>query len=106
MVEKLWFKPAKRGDGIKPGVERSGTPGSLYAKAEPAKWATAVHQNESQRLGYRMLRALCLSLLVNLGVRFAPPQASCFHPLRGFGECYGALTSTVFGLRLVKEITN
>ena len=30
------------GGSIKPGVERSGTPGSLeHKKEEPAKWATA-----------------------------------------------------------------
>jgi hypothetical protein len=25
----VWMEPAKRGDSIKPGVERSGTPGYL-----------------------------------------------------------------------------
>ena len=43
MGEKLRFKPAKRGDGIKPGVERSGTQDRCIAKAEPAKWATDIH---------------------------------------------------------------
>jgi hypothetical protein len=51
--------------------------------AEPAKWATAFHQSKSQRLGYCTLRALDFLTDHNLGFRFAPPQALCFHPLRG-----------------------
>ena len=42
-MSALWFKPAKRGDSIKPGVERSETPGTAKEnEVEPAKRATAV----------------------------------------------------------------
>src|SRR5438552_17132350 len=84
-VLKTYVEPAKRGDSIKPGVERSGTPGIVgEQREEPAKWATAVSSSKLQVLGYRTLRALVFFRLVNLGFRFAPPQALCFHPLRGF----------------------
>jgi len=36
--------------------------------------------------GYRALRALGYFWFLNLGFRFAPPQALCFHPLRGLGQ--------------------
>ena len=42
--------------------------------------------SNSLALSYRTLRALGFSPVVNLGFRFAPPQALCFHPLRGFRE--------------------
>jgi len=35
-------------------------------------------------LRYRTLRALGFLIVRILGFRFAPPQALCFHPLRGF----------------------
>jgi len=37
-------------------------------------------------LRYRTLRALGFLTFVNLGFRSAPPQALCFHLLRGFGK--------------------
>jgi hypothetical protein len=40
--------------------------------------------SKSWHLGYRTLRALGFLTFVTLGLRFAPPQALCFHPLRGF----------------------
>ena len=39
--------------------------------------------NKLSLLRYRTLRALALPTFVTLGFRFAPPQALCFHPLRG-----------------------
>src|SRR5437870_4159237 len=95
LIKKLrtCIEPAKRGYSIKPGVERSETPGIVGVQREgPAKWATAVSTSKSQIWGYRTLRALGVFRLVNLGFRFAPPQALCFHPLRGLGERRFALT--------------
>ena len=40
--------------------------------------------SKSQRFRYRTLRALGFFTFVILGFRFAPPQALCLHPLRGF----------------------
>jgi hypothetical protein len=43
MSDKLWFvavvgfKPAKRGDSVKPGVERSGTPGNGFEEGRGAR---------------------------------------------------------------------
>jgi hypothetical protein len=38
-------------------------------------------------LDYRTLRVLGYFLIfITLGFRFAPPQALCWHPLRGFGK--------------------
>jgi len=37
-------------------------------------------------LGYRTLRALRIFWFVNLGFRFAPPQALSSRPLRGLEE--------------------
>jgi len=42
--------------------------------------------SELRRLRYRTLRALDFILVINLGFRFAAPQALCFHPLRGLGK--------------------
>src|SRR5438552_17367102 len=42
---KTCIEPAKRGDSIKPGVKRSGTPGLRWIMNEkPTEWATAVHR--------------------------------------------------------------
>jgi len=54
-------------------------------KDEPTKWATAFIASRSVFLSCRTLRALGFLAFVILGFRFAPPQALCFHPLRGFG---------------------
>jgi len=40
--------------------------------------------SRSQLWRYRTLRALGFLPFVILGFRSAPPQALCFHPLRGF----------------------
>jgi hypothetical protein len=43
--EKLWLEPAKRGDSIKPGVERSGTPGDRWEYKERAREAGDSHSS-------------------------------------------------------------
>jgi hypothetical protein len=44
---KVWIEPAKRGDSIKPGVERSGTPGDRWSiREKPLKGATAMHHEK------------------------------------------------------------
>ena len=83
---KFCLKPAKRGDSIKPGVERSETPGSFDEKEEPAKRGdNPSSRGVTVRQSYRTLRALCSLRFFSLGFRFAPPQTSCFSPLRGLG---------------------
>ncbi len=57
---RVWIEPAKRGDGIEPGVERSGAPG------------TAVENNQARGAGARW--SLRLTLIANR-----------FRPLRGLG---------------------
>jgi hypothetical protein len=57
---------------------------------KPAKWATAASHHELLR--YRTLRALGFFTFAILGFRFAPPQALCFHPLRGLWKGEPALT--------------
>src|SRR5882724_10345436 len=53
---KFAFEPAKRGDSIKPGVERSGTPGSVGGeRKEPAKWATAGALSHASRAQFHYL---------------------------------------------------
>src|SRR5882672_2609746 len=47
-------------------------------------------------LRYRTLRALGFLPFVILGFRFAPPQALCFRPLRGFWKTKPALTYSYF----------
>ena len=48
--------------------------------------------NKLHLLRYRTLRELGFPTFVILGFRFAPPQALCFHPLRGFWRCKLAFT--------------
>src|SRR5207253_7764861 len=84
---KTCVEPAKRGDSIKPGVERSGTPGS----SEPRGNSPRSRREPSQRVsrGFWAIARFARSVSfrsVNLGFRCAPPQALCFYPLRGLGE--------------------
>src|SRR5260370_18053982 len=86
----LLLKPAKRGDSIKPGVERSETPGlTTRKKTRARKRKPAIYSDES--LSPRFAGAF-LSTLKILGFRSAPPQALCFHPLRGFWKRRSLLT--------------
>ena len=87
------------GDGIKPGVERSGTPG-FGAEKERARetgdsrfiMRSSQHRIRSSPLIKALLslssvarsRGLRHIFLPVLGFRVAPPQALCHHPLRGF----------------------
>src|SRR5713226_7551412 len=80
------LEPAKRGDSIKPGVEPSETPGRVKVwSRKPTKWATAISSraNSSVCAVGRFARSVFFRLVI-LGFRFAPPQALCFYPLRGF----------------------
>ncbi|GEM_PF-6383254 len=53
------IEPAKRGDSVKPGVERSGTPGSLEYKGRAREVGDSHFIiSEFQLLRYRTLRAL------------------------------------------------
>ncbi len=72
------------GDSIKPGVERSGTPGSWEYKTRAREVGDSYILSKLRPLHYRTLRALSFFMFFNLGFRCAPPQALCFHPLRGF----------------------
>ena len=68
MIEllKTCVEPATRGVSIKPGVERSGTPGSSkYIRKSPRSGRQPFYLNESQVLGYRTLRALVLFRFIN-----------------------------------------
>jgi hypothetical protein len=95
--------PKTRGAGgsIKPGVKRSGTPGSVGIRNEPVKRAAAdfvmgvslpAHQLVFDGSPINLIRSLCAvarftgSTFVPvwiLGFRCASPQALCCHPLRG-----------------------
>jgi hypothetical protein len=78
-----------RGEGerVKPGVERSGTPGQAHRKElEPAKWAAEFGGCEKAATGVARFTGSKLIHVCNLGFRFAPPQALRCHPLRGFEE--------------------
>jgi hypothetical protein len=66
------FKPAERGVSIKPGVERSGTPGSCKTKKGTREAGDSRSNNQPMPLGYRTLRALDFLSAVNLGFRFTP----------------------------------
>jgi len=61
--------PAKRGDSIKPGVERSGTPGLVaYVRKSPRSGRQPFIMSKSQLLRYRTLRALGFLILDYPGV--------------------------------------
>src|SRR5882672_11657482 len=55
---KVRSKPAKRGDSIKPGVERAEPQDRWKTKDQPTKWATANHHEYIGLSRYRTLRAL------------------------------------------------
>jgi len=78
-------EPAKRGESIKPGVKRSGTPGSLDRKrrAREAGDSLFVKAEVIPTAIARFARSKVFSWII-LGFRFPSPQALCFHPLRGF----------------------
>ena len=80
------LEPAKRGDSIKPGVERkrnSRAPCGMEQK--PTKWATAISSRAHGSFwAVARFARLMFFRLVILGFGFAPPQALCFYPLRGF----------------------
>jgi len=82
---KICIEPAKRGDSIKPGVERSATPGIVGYERR----AHEVGDSHSSRINCtvsavaRFARLVVLDFRI-LGFRFAPAQALCLHPLRGF----------------------
>src|SRR5207253_9569452 len=65
---------------------------SEYKGKSPRSGRQPFHRANRKFLGYRTLRALGFFRLVNLGFRFAPPQALCFHPLRGFWKRNPAIT--------------
>jgi hypothetical protein len=52
-------------------------------KEKPTKWATASRMDLGSGAVARFARSIFQYLFI-LGFRFAPPQALCFHPLRGF----------------------
>jgi len=86
LVKVIWkflAEPAKRADSIKPGVERSGTQDRLGENKSPRSGRQRFTKCNRQLFRYRTLRALGLYIFVILGFRFAPPQALCWHPLRG-----------------------
>ena len=66
------IEPAKRAVSVKPGVERSGTPGTREIQGpNPRSGRQRFVVNEWQHLRYRTLRALGSFDLVILGFRFA-----------------------------------
>ena len=84
-------------ESIKPGVERSGTPGnSRSMDLEPAERAIGDLDkivNSQLTIGpaisYRPLaRALDFLFVPHLGFRFAPPQALCCRALRALSLNY------------------
>ena len=53
-------QPAIAGDSVKPGVERSGTPGDLHElHSKPAKRSAASSMRSRCHIRYRPLRGLC-----------------------------------------------
>src|SRR6185503_8943841 len=84
-MQSLCILARVAGGSIKPGVERSGTPGSLGHQEEPAKWATAVYQDRIAALALsHASRARFSDPSSTWGFASLQPQALCFHPLRGF----------------------
>ena len=73
-------------EGIKPGVERSETPGIRIVKNhEPAEWATALMYQVNIRIqsAIARFRGLQLYLPLILGLT---PQALCRRALRALGD--------------------
>jgi hypothetical protein len=80
------------GDSIKPGVERSGTPGRIQEQrlardsgrqSVRFRIGQIIKQNlERKRSGCRPRRGLTAFADSNLGFRYAPPQALCCRLLR------------------------
>src|SRR5437667_1912500 len=74
-VMKTCVEPAKRGDSIKPGVERSGTPGSSEHRGKSPRSGREPSQRVSR--GFWAIARFARSVSfrsVNLGFRCAPPQ--------------------------------
>jgi hypothetical protein len=71
-VDEDLSEPAKRGDSIKPGVERSGTPGILEheGKAQRVGDSHSLRANHGCPAVARFARSVCLCF-VFLGFRFA-----------------------------------
>src|SRR5258706_13930061 len=83
---RFWLEPAKRGGSIKPGVERSRTPGSWEDKgrARGARRQSFII-NRPYVLGYRTLRALYF-FGRQPGVPLCFTQALCLHALTRVSE--------------------
>jgi hypothetical protein len=89
LAQKVWVSARGAGASVKPGVERSETPGSINRKTCRAREAADrgrikktsfvddLPVGRSAGFGYFQLRFL--------GLRFAPPQALRYRPLRGLG---------------------
>ncbi len=77
--EKSLNNPAREAaDGVKPGAQRSGTPGTVVEIIQSPRSG----RQQSQPLSPAP-RALEVSWVAHLGFRCAPPQALCYRPLRG-----------------------
>ena len=84
-MESLCILARVAGGSIKPGVERSETPGSLVQQGRDHDVGDSHLSKVNCGVSAiaRFARSVFL-FVVNLGFRCAPPQALCFHPLRGF----------------------
>ncbi len=77
------------GDSIKPGVERSETPGNRNPKRpQPAERAIVLRLQERNDSAVGRSAGWHYSLAVNPGFRCAPPQALCYRPLRGLDSVF------------------
>src|ERR1051325_8359631 len=66
------FKPAKRGDGVKPGVERSGTPGLCATRLRACEAGDSpLVTSESGQLRCRTFHVFGSAQQIRLGFRFA-----------------------------------
>ncbi|MGH9883697.1 MAG: DUF4287 domain-containing protein [Pyrinomonadaceae bacterium] len=97
-AEQYLTLASEAGVSIEPGVERSGTPGSMNKKAK------ARETGDSARFDINILNAILKTpgnavaiarftgstnhLVAFLGFRCASPQALCCHPLRGLRPSY------------------
>ena len=81
-------QPAIAGDSVKPGVERSGTPGDLHEHdSKPAKRAAASSMRSRCRIRYRPLRGLCkiFELIDSWGSASLHPRLYAIARYRGLG---------------------
>jgi hypothetical protein len=86
-INFLWELTREAGVSIKPGVERSGTPGTVDAFIQsPRSGRQRKEQIDVVKIATSIARSAGSGIFLGgffLGFRCAPPQALCCRPLRG-----------------------